>query len=163
MLLTNYTQAKQLVDNRLKHMMEIFSKEDENCDWWAVESYINFDISYHLVGDMALVDFTPPHCTDDEICVHSYLIPVNLFEHGDDNEIAQYAKDRVNEALNHQQFDQIRSVIYGLENEPEMIDFIVANQDTLKKCNYEERNQLIQQCQLKFSKRGSNEHIIKLP
>lgn len=150
MLLTNYTQAKQLVDNRLKHMMEIFSKEDENCDWWAVESYIDFDISYHGVDDQVIVEFTSPPYADDEIYNHSYSFPIDLFENGDDDEIAQYTRDHVNEILNHQQFDQIRSVIYGLENEPKMIDFIVANQGTLKKCNYEERNQLIQQWQERF-------------
>ena len=163
MLLTNYTQARQLVDNRLKHMMEIFAEEDENCDWWVVESYIDFDISYHCVNHSVLVDFTPPPYIDDEQYNHQYSFPIDLFEHGNDDEIAQYAKDRVAEELNQQRFEQIRSVIYGLENEPEMIDFIVQNQDTLKKCNYEERNQLIKQWQLKFSKRGSNEHIIELP
>lgn len=124
-ILQNYKDIHDKMLERIHYIAAIFSKVDDDMDWWHVKDYVDYDITFSfdpfgVIVQWNYMDSYDPD-GDEEI---SYSLPTEIFEEATDEQLVDYCKECVKDALEKRTRDALRSAMYELVEHKDFFQFL---------------------------------------
>lgn len=124
-------EMSEIINSRVGHINELFNNlpGHEPSWWWEPVNYIEYNISYKVVGDSIEIKFD-----GDEDHVHVQEMPVKLFEEGTDEELLVYEKEQSSQIMKNREVESLTSLVWSLKSlSQEDREFVMGCVD--EKCN----------------------------
>lgn len=124
-MIEEYTELHSMMLERADHISKIFGEVDDDMEWWAVKDYVDYDVTFSFGHDAIMVawDYKDPY---EECCDEHHYHPFlnDFFESATDDELKEYAMDKIAERRQKNKKESLRSVLYGLHENRDFIDFM---------------------------------------
>lgn len=124
-MIEEYKELHSMMLERADHISKIFGEVDDDMEWWAVKDYVDYDVTFSFGHDAIMVEWCyrdPYEEYGDEN--HYWAFLSDFFEDATDDELKEYAMDRIAERRLKNKKESLRSVLYGLHENRDFIEFI---------------------------------------